>query len=339
MLLMPIVMTLGLSGQDIKIEHQRGFLKSEFIYSLAERPTPQCHASTLAETERGILVAWFGGTEERHPDVGIWTSLNDGVGWSTPVEVANGVQQDGRFPCWNPVLYQAPSGPLLLFYKVGPNPREWWGMLMTSMDAGQTWSEPVRLPDGIWGPIKNKPLQLPGALLCGTSSEEDGWEVYFQITGDLGKTWTSIGPINNKDEFAAIQPTLFLHIEKKDTTLIALTRTKQGCIAEVRSKDMGKKWSPMKCTKLPNPDSGIDGVSLADGRHLLVYNHTQKGRTPLNVALSKNSKKWTNMLRLEDARGEYSYPAVIQSSDGLVHITYTWKRQTIKYVLLDPNDL
>ena len=130
-----------------------------------------------------------------------------------------------------------------------------------------------------------------------------------------------------------------MQIDKKDTTLVALSRTRQGCISQVISKDMGEKWSKMKCTKLPNPNSGIDGVTLMDGRHLLVYNHTTKGRTPLNVALSKNGKKWKKILSLEENPGEYSYPAIIQSSDGIVHITYTWKRQTIKYVVLNPNDL
>ena len=340
-LLCILMITVTVTAQDIKIEHQRGYLRGEFVYSLSERPTPECHASTLVETDNGILVAWFGGTEEKDPDVGIWTSLNDGTGWSAPVEVVNGVQEDGtRYPCWNPVLFQPKDGPLMLFYKVGPSPRDWWGMLMTSEDEGQTWSEPVRLPDNIWGPIKNKPIQLPnGDILCGSSGEATGWEVYFHITSDLGKTWKNIGPANDREEFGAIQPTLLMHIQKKDTTLIALSRTRQKCISEVRSNDMGKTWSKMKCTKLPNPNSGIDGVTLMDGRHLLVYNHTEKGRTPLNVGMSKNSTKWKNILRLEDEPGEYSYPAVIQSSDGLVHITYTWHRETIKYVVLNPNDL
>ena len=333
--------SLALYAQNIKIEHQRGYLKGEFIYPLTNRPTLECHASTIVETPRGLLVAWFGGTEEGANDVGIWTSLHDGTSWSTPVEVFNGKQKDGSsLPCWNPVLFQPKKGPLLLFYKVGPNPREWWGVLATSTDDGQTWSEPTRLPDGIFGPIKNKPLQLPnGDIFCGSSDESNGWKVFFQITPDLGKTWDNIGPINKRDKFDAIQPALFMHIDKKDTTLLALCRTRQGCIAETRSMDLGEKWDRMSCTKLPNPNSGFDGVTLMDGRHMLVYNHTEQGRTPLNVAISKNTKKWKQVLRLEDAPGEYSYPAVIQSSDGFVRITYTWRRETIKYVVLNPNDL
>jgi predicted neuraminidase len=67
-----------------------------------------------------------------------------------------------------------------------------------------------------------------------------------------------------------------------------------------------------------------------------VYNHTTKGRSPLNVSVSRDGKTWEAALVLESEPGEYSYPAVIQTSDGLVHITYTWKRQRIKHVELDP---
>src|SRR2546423_829891 len=120
-------------------------------------PYPECHASTIVETAPGLLVsAWFGGTKERAPDVGIWVSRFENKRWTTPVEVANGIQPTGpRLPTWNPVLFQPPKGPLVLFYKMGPSPSKWWGLMMTSTDGGKTWSTPVRLPDGILGPIKN----------------------------------------------------------------------------------------------------------------------------------------------------------------------------------------
>jgi len=326
---------------DIPINQQRGYQLGEFIYSLDDRPTPECHASTLVETTNGILAAWFGGTEEKNPDVGIWLSHKNGINemWSKPIEAANGlVDENLRYPCWNPVLFRPTEGPIMLFYKVGPNPREWWGMLITSEDDGRTWSAPTRLPDGIWGPIKNKPIQLRnGDILCGTSSEDQGWRIFFQITPDLGKTWTTIGPVNDPKKFGAIQPTLLRF--KKDDHLEALCRSRQGVITKVSSKDDGLTWTKMKKTKLPNPNSGIDGVTLADGRQLLVYNHTTKGRTPLNLAITRYGKRWKQVLLLEDQPGEYSYPAIIQTSDGLVHITYTWKRETIKYVVVDPKKL
>ena len=68
-------------------------------------------------------------------------------------------------------------------------------------------------------------------------------------------------------------------------------------------------------------------MTLKDGRHLLIYNHTDRGRSPLNLALSKDGKSWEGALVLENDPGkEFSYPAIIQTSDGLVHMTYTWHR-------------
>jgi predicted neuraminidase len=316
---------------------QPALLQSEFIYEHA--PFPECHASTIAETHGGLVAAWFGGTGERNPDVGIWVSQYVSGRWNLPVEVVNGKQANGsRFACWNPVLFQPKSGPLLLFYKVGPSPSKWWGMLTTSIDGGPSWSASRRLPDGIAGPIKNKPVQLPnGDLVCPTSTEDNGWRVHFEHTSDLGKTWNATPPINDGKEIGAIQPSILLHPHAK---LEAIGRTKQGKLFETWSDDGGKTWTAMTLGELPNPNSGIDAVTLRDGRQLVVYNHTNRGRSPLNVALSKDGVHWQQVLTLEDEPSkEFSYPAVIQTRDGLVHITYTWKRQRIKHAIVDPRKL
>lgn len=313
-----------------------GVLKSEFIYETA--PFPQCHASTLAESKEGLVAAWFGGTREKHPDVGIWVSrLKDGH-WTAPVEVANGVQKDeSRHPCWNPVLFQMPGGALLLFYKVGPSPSTWWGMLTTSDDAGKTWSQPTRLPDGIAGPIKNKPeLLADGRLLCPSSTEDKGWRVHMEWTRDAGKTWQRTEPLCDGILTQAIQPTLLRHGDK----LQMLCRTRvPGRILQSWSNDAGETWSKLEVMPLVNPNSGIDAVTLKDGRHLLIYNHTLLGRSPLNLAASPDGKTWQAAAVLENEKGEFSYPAIIQTSDGLVHITYTWKRRKIRHVVVDPSKL
>ena len=116
-------------------------------------------------------------------------------------------------------------------------------------------------------------------------------------------------------------------------------RSGQGRLWQTWSNDSGITWSPLSLSELPNPNAGTDAVTLADGRHLLVYNHTTEGRSPLNVAISEDGKAWQAALVLENEPGEYSYPAVIQSTDGLVHITYTWKGERIKHVVIDPAKL
>jgi len=325
---------------------QNAVLKSEFIYQTA--PFPSCHASTIAETKSGLVAAWFGGTRERDPDVCIYVSRNVEGHWTVPAEVANGVGfATNRFPCWNPVLFQPRTGPLLLFYKVGPSPALWWGMMTTSADEGKTWSQPARLPDGILGPIKNKPVQLAnGDILCPSSKEgEGGWRVYFERTSDLGRTWQATAPENDPKEIGAIQPSILFHPGGR---LQAVGRTRQDKIFQIWSDDGGRTWGRMTLTSLPNPDSGIDAVTLKDGRQLLVYNHNtrgqtnNKGRSPLNVAVSNDGVTWQAALVLEDdpdAPSGFSYPAVIQTSDGLVHITYTWKRERIEHVVVDPAKL
>jgi predicted neuraminidase len=83
---------------------------------------------------------------------------------------------------------------------------------------------------------------------------------------------------------------------------------------------------------LPNPNAGIDVVRLRDGRFVLIYNHTATGRSPLNLAVSRDGDHWTPFQALESDLGEYSYPAMIQGSDGNLHIAYTWRRERIRYV-------
>ena len=323
---------------------ENAVVKTEFVFQAAA--FRECHASTIVQTSSGLVAAWFGGTREKNPDVTIWLSRELRGQWTPPISVADGVQPDGsRQPCWNPVLFRPNRAPLLLFYKVGPSPSRWWGMLKSSVDDGKTWSEAQRLPDGVLGPIKDKPVQLAdGTILAGSSTEDKGWRVHFERSTNEGKTWTATTPINDGIRIAAIQPTILLLPQDK---LQALARSRQGRIFQTHSSDGGKTWSEMTPTPLPNPNSGIDAVTLKDGRHLLVYNHVAPGRgedevmrSPLNVALSQDGLTWGAALVLEDEPNqEFSYPAVIQSDDGLVHITYTWKRRRIKHVVLDPRRL
>jgi predicted neuraminidase len=317
-------------------------VRSEFIFETASFPS--AHASTIVEIEGGLVASWFGGTREGAADVGIWVSRHTGGKWTAPVEVATGQQADGkRHPCWNPVLFAMPDGNVTLFYKVGPSPQTWWGMVRTSHDGGRTWSDERRLPDGVLGPIKNKPVRLPdGTLLSPSSTETPGrpskWRIHFERSTDAGRTWTVVRVPEPADgaSIDAIQPSILTHSPLR---LQALGRTRSQRVFESWSEDGGKSWTPTTLTALPNPSAGTDAVTLRDGRHLIVYNHTAKGRSPLNVAISRDGKLWEAAVVLESEPGEYSYPAVIQAADGLVHVTYTWKRQRVKHVVIDPKRL
>ena len=332
----------GISGDAL---HSSAVVLSEFVFE--EAPFAQCHASTIAETEDGLVAAWFGGSRESEPDVSIWMSRRSRKGWSSVEKVADGSELSGRqVACWNPVLFQPKSGPLMLFYKVGDDEPEWWGEYKTSGDGGKTWSRPTRLPDGFLGPIKNKPIQLPDGSILSPSSIEyyaggdpkaEVWQVHLELSKDMGKTWEKIGPLNDGTEFNAIQPSILVYADKKMQILCRTERARRIC--QAWSDDRGATWSNMSLTALPNPDAGTDAVMLRDGRALLVYNHSTsdgRDREVLNVAVSDDGEKWYAALVLEDQEGEYSYPAAIQTSDGLVHVTYTWKRERVKHVVLDP---
>ena len=305
---------------------------SQFIYDTASFAS--CHASTIVETPKGIMAAWFGGKFEGDRDVNIYASWFINNRWSTPTLIADGFINDSiRYACYNPVLFLTSKNELLLFYKIGPNVQGWTGWMKRSTNYGVTWSKPERLPDGILGPIRNQPYEIDGMLVCPSSTEKNGWKVHFEYTPDAGKTWTKGPDLNDANPITGIQPTMLRH---SNQILQALTRSQNGTANETWSYDNGKTWSALKQTGLINNNSGIDAITLQDGRHLLVYNNCKApSRSPLNVAISKDGKNWEPLLELENEVGaEFSYPYVIQTADQKIHITYTWKRKKIKHVVL-----
>lgn len=339
---------------DIGEENTFNIVSREFIFD--QVPFPSCHASTITEIEPGVfMAAWFGGTQEKAPDVGIWTSIYKNGCWSTPKET---IKNDG-VPFWNPVLFTMPSGEIFLFYKHGPNPREWSGYFIRSLDKGETWNQEERIllfnqSEGL-GPIKNKPILLEdGTLICGTSVEDQVPNLcYVEYSKDAGKTWERtgfIGPLKQNDKlYGLIQPTFL----KTHDGLVMLGRPRDdlGHVWYSKSFDQGMTWSTVEKLNLPSPSSGLDALTLKDGRHLLVYNHTSSGRKRLDVAISNDGKNWTQLLKLEEdlqtaselMQGnekyehiEFSYPAIIQAKDGRIHITYTWNRTRIAHVVLEP---
>jgi predicted neuraminidase len=313
-----------------------GAVSGEFIFERA--PFPSCHASTLVELAPGeLLAAWFGGSDEGRPDVAIWGARRSGGTWSEPFELA----REPNIAAYNPVLFFASDRTLWLYYKFGSHPSSWTAARRFSRDRGSTWSEIEHLPAGLYGPIKNKPLLLPdGAILSGTSVESyRAWACWVERSTDHGRTWTRHGPIVVPGEpYGIIQPAI---VPLPGGRLRMFVRATQriGRICYADSTNGGLSWTPAQPTILPNPNSGIDAVALRDGRIILVYNHTHKGRSPLNVAVSSDGEAWDNFLTLESEPGEFSYPAVIQSSGGNLHLTYTWNRKRIKHVEIPLPDI
>jgi predicted neuraminidase len=292
-------------------------------------PTPSCHASTIVEVRPGeLLAAWFGGTAEGRPDVAIWSARKQGGVWRPAVELV----REPSIATYNPVLFRSADKLLWLYYKFGPSPQQWTAGRRASSDDGATWSAPEHLPAGLYGPIRAKPLVLPsGVIVSGTSVESySSWAAWIERSTDNGKTWTRHGPITVPGG-GIIQPVV-VPMGGNHLRFFARSTNVIGHICVSDSQDAGVTWSEARPIELPNPNSGIDVVRLKDGRFVMVYNHTATGRSPLNLAVSTDGDHWTRFHDLETDPGEYSYPAMIQAADGSLHITYTWKRQRIKYV-------
>ncbi len=285
---------------------------------------PRVHATTLVESEDSLLCAFFGGPRRGEDGQGIWLSRRGPRGWepARPVIV-------GGEPCWNPVLVRVAESGLVLFFKQGPDCSAWHGRLVRSRDGGSTWFAPEDLPHEIWGPIRNKPIALPGGvLLCGSSTEHGSWRVHFERTPDAGLTWERTPDVADPDALQAIQPTI---LQWPSGRLQALCRSRASCVAETWSDDGGRTWSPLRPLGIRNPNSAIDGLVLPDGRAILVHNPTTRPpyawsgpRTPLSVAVSAEGEVWTDLGSIDDDGDEASYPAALLASDGRVRVTWTF---------------
>ncbi len=329
--------------------------QTEFIFTSA--PFASCHASTVVELRNGDLMsAWFGGSAEGHPDVGIWGSRRTGDGWSAPVELA----REPNIASYNPVLFYTKDQRLWLYYKFGAHPMSWTAGRRWSTDDGKTWSPVEHLPAGLYGPIRAKPLVMTdGTIVSGTSVESfRSWAAWIERSTNNGMTWAKFGPItvestattsttagdappdvpgSNDWQYTEgiIQPSV-VSLGGKRLRLYARSTSRTGKICVADSSDAGITWTQARPIDVPNPNSGIDAVALKDGRVVprvvLVYNNTPRGRSPLNLAVSQDGEHFQMFHTLEDTRGEYSYPAMVQAKNGDLLITYTWQRKRIRFV-------
>uniref|UniRef100_A0A061RU72 Bnr asp-box repeat domain-containing protein n=1 Tax=Tetraselmis sp. GSL018 TaxID=582737 RepID=A0A061RU72_9CHLO len=348
-----------------------GLEKVSLVIDERVRPTRSQHSSSIAEVAPGVLLAaWFGGTWERMGDVGIWTARYMDGRWGPPQQVA-WPQEDWRnpgwmAPCWNPVLlHLAGKNETLLMYKVGTNPEVWRGFMMRSYDGGLSWSEPRRMGENIIGPTKGVPYVFDdGTILAGSSDEDGGWTVHLELSRDGGETWERYGEELDYGR-GIIQPSIF---RTSDGKMQMVMRTRRaGRVAETESDNNGWSWDQVSLDRLQSPNAGLYAITLRDGRVALAHNFGSDGRNKLALSLSyDNAGTYETVAMLQEDeqsyprmdecvdprdrdetdRAEYSYPYLLQTSDGMLHVTFTYSyfgsggrctgRENIKHVVIDP---
>ncbi|GAA0527477.1 sialidase family protein [Saccharopolyspora thermophila] len=359
-------------------------------------PAVQNHAANLAFLPDGDLACvWFGGTQEGVPDISIWFSRLDAARdtWSEPVRLSDDPTRSEQ----NPLLFGTPTGELWLLHtaQVAGNQDTAEVRRRVSHDSGRTWSEPevlfpatesggvfvrqpvVVLDSGRWLLPVFHCATTQGARWVG---DRDTSAVL--ISDDQGATW-------RERQVPGSTGCVHMNVHPvADGALVALFRSRWAdSIYRSESHDGGETWSVPVPTELPNNNSSIQFVPLADGSLALVYNHSSAAdaterrlslydeidddglaeqpapegapgaafwgapRAPMTLALSADGgNTWPRRRDLEVGDGycltnnsrdglnrEFSYPSIRQGPDGALHIAFTYFRQAIKYVRVDPS--
>lgn len=317
-------------------------IQHQHIFAAGQQQFRQCHASTVCLLPDGsVAAAWFGGDQEKAPNVAIWFSKQVNGQWRAPVKVA---VHEG-IPCWNPVLL-CREDRLILFYKQGNEIPTWQTMVKESFDLGETWTESRELVPGDFGgrgPVKNKCLVMKnGTILAPASVEAEYWQCFVDCSEDGGVTWqrSDFVPMDKESlqDKGVIQPSLW---EEEDGVVHMFMRSSEGAIYTSYSEDAGKSWSKAERTQLPNNNCGLDLIKMEDGRLVLVYNPVSgnwAARSPIAFAVSEDhGATWSEPQILDhvpcdtnEEWAEFSYPAVVSRGND-IFLTYTWKRETVAF--------
>ena len=251
----------------------------------------------------------------------------------------------------------------MLFYKVGPSPREWWGMVITSSDDGRTWSAPRRLPEGILGPIKNKPVQLAdGTIVVGVEHGGRGHRRVARARRALDRSRKDMGtrrPLGDGG-FNAIQPDILRHA---DGRLQLLCRSKEMEVPTSWSSDGGRTWSALAKSGLVRgqlgqrrgdapgrpPRAGLQPLATARADRRRTIGPRCSPASRMRRAGRAHAGRWScrchamaspgsrrSRWRTRRSATATPIPAVIQTRDGRIHVTYTFDRRKIKHVVIDP---
>jgi predicted neuraminidase len=172
----------------------------------------------------------------------------------------------------------------------------------------------------------------------------DGFNMSIMaISEDNGSSWLPGLPLVGR---GPIQPAV---VKRKNGNLVAYARDsgdEPNRVHFSESTDNGKSWTASVKTDIPNTAS-VELLVLQNGTWAFLGNDIDNGRYQLSLRISDDEgKTWKSKILIENdesKKGGYSYPSLIQTKDGLLHMTYSYhpekSRKSIKYVVVDPKKL
>jgi len=320
---------------------------------LPDTGAPSVHAASLITLKDGAVRAfWFAGSREGAPDVVINTAVFDprASRWSAPTEVMDRVSAEKGLSRYiaklgNPVPVRMADGRMQLFF-VTVSIGGWAGSSISSVisdDEGLTWDRPQRL---ISSPLINLSTLVKSPALAFTDGRL-GLPAYHEWIGRFGEflridASRVIDKRRMSSGRSAIQPVVFTDGPQVASAFFRQTRSssqpKQIPVSE--TKDAGQSWVVSKDLEIPNPNSAIAALTLANGTRLMVLNNIEAGRYRLVMVMRKaNSDQWQVVQVLEDDESlindqhrEFSYPYLISANGEDAHLAYTWDRKKIRHI-------
>ena len=304
---------------------------------------PMVHVAALAQTPDGILhCVWYGGSAECRPDVKIYFSQKEPGGrWTHPVTIMTREQAEKDLDrpvqgLGNALLIADSDGTLrLLFVTIAMG--KWSGSQLNSCvskDGGLTWSRAEHLTlspfFNLSELVRNRAVPL----------HDGGWcvPIYQEFLGKFAELlWLSKDGVWRKSRIAGgcsvFQPSL---VPTGGESALVLLRdyTTARKIQLSSTYDGGSEWSPASLTTLPNPDAGISGLPLRNNRILIAYNNSPEDRSDLSLALSRDGGgSWSKLVSLLHEEGaSFAYPYLFRTSDGMIHLAYTWKGKELRLI-------
>lgn len=314
--------------------------------------TKEVHSAGATELTNGdIRAVWYGGSREGHADVAIYTNVWNASSktWGQEhiaVDVRATRMGAKRYArkLGNPVITRGPDNSLWLFYVSAVGGWATSGInLSISRDEGESWGAPRRL---ISSPFLNFSTLVKGNPIHFTDGSI-GLPIYHEFLAKFGELLRldTEGNIIDKTRLSsgrdALQPIILPYSEKTALSLLRYAGDPPNRILAQYSDDSGLSWPPPAKIDLPNPNAAIAGISINDGKQLLmVFNNDPDERDHLSLARSNNQvaswevihefEQWDSAL--QGKKQGYSYPSLIQASNGDFHLLYSWNVQKIKHV-------